>query len=149
MLKGNNLSPSLEDYLESILFLEKKNRVARVKDIAELLKVQMPSVTGALKNLREKNLVEYEKNSFIVLTESGKKIADSVQKRHDILTKFLKNILLLKNENAEDQACQIEHIITPGTAKRIKNLTIFMENFFSKNKDYSREEWEKILSEDK
>ena len=71
------LSASIEDYLEAIGHLEKQNRVARVKDIAERLNVQMPSVTGALKVLRGKGLVNYERNSYITLTEDGLKVADS------------------------------------------------------------------------
>ena len=62
-MSGQNLTPSLEDYLEAILRLERKNRVARVKDIAVLLNVQMPSVTGALKNRRARERVNSEKNS--------------------------------------------------------------------------------------
>ena len=61
--KERQLSTSLEDYLEAIIRLEKANRVARVKDIAGALNVQMPSVTGALKTLRDKGYVDYERNS--------------------------------------------------------------------------------------
>ncbi len=79
------LTPSLEDYLETILQLEKKNRVARVKDIAQELGVQMPSVTGALKNLRSKGMIEYEKNSFINLTPQGMDIAVKVYEKHKLI----------------------------------------------------------------
>ena len=91
MENNYKLTPSLENYLEAILFIETRNRVARVKDIADHLKVQMSSVTVALKNLKGKGLVSYEKNSFIVLTEKGKVIAVNTQKKHDIIRFFLEN----------------------------------------------------------
>lgn len=146
MKKTDKLTTSLEDYLEAILFLEEKNRVARVKDIAEFLSVQMPSVTGALKTLRSKELVEYERNSFINLTKEGLKIAKSIRKRHDILHGFLKKILLLPEEIADSEACKIEHSIDLTTATRISNLTLFIEKMIEDNK-MDHKEWEKIISE--
>ncbi|MDC7239814.1 MAG: metal-dependent transcriptional regulator [Spirochaetales bacterium] len=134
-----NLTPSLEDYLEAILQLEEKNRVARVKDIAERLSVQMPSVTGALKNLKSKGLIEYEKNSFINLTPQGKELAEAVLSKHKILLSFLENSLFLGAEKAADEACRIEHSIDKETARRVDNLNSFL------TKTYSEKELEKII----
>ena len=133
MDKDVKLTPSLEDYLEAILQLEKKNRVARVKDIAEKLSVQMPSVTGALKNLKSKGMIEYEKNSFINLTPKGGKIARSILSRHEILVSFLEQALFLPAEQAQEEACKIEHSINQDTATRIKNLTAHLREQFSDN----------------
>ncbi|MDA3957008.1 metal-dependent transcriptional regulator [Oceanispirochaeta sp.] len=130
MEKNVKLTPSLEDYLEAILQLEKINRVARVKDIAEKLSVQMPSVTGALKNLKSKGMIEYEKNSFINLTARGKELAEIVLKKHNILVTFLEETLLLDTGKAEDEACRIEHSIDLDTAKRIKNLSSYLRESF-------------------
>jgi len=141
MEKNVKLTPSLEDYLEAILQLEEKNRVARVKDIAEKLSVQMPSVTGALKNLKSKGMIEYEKNSFINLTETGKELAEIVLKKHQILVQFMEEILLLDTEKAEEEACRIEHSIDQTTARRIKNLSRHLTSTF---KD-SKTELEKII----
>jgi len=135
------LTPSLEDYLEAILQLEQKNRVARVKDIAERLSVQMPSVTGALKNLKSKGMIEYEKNSFINLTPRGQEIARSVLGKHEILTEFLKKGLLLSPRIAEEEACRIEHSIDQDTAVRIKNLTEYLASSF----EGKTEKLEKII----
>lgn len=129
----NELSPSLEDYLETILALETKYRVARVKDIAAALNVQMPSVTGALKTLKKKELVNYEKNSFISLTETGMQIAKSVQHRHSILTDFLDKILGYEREKASDIACKMEHTMDPTVANRFKSLTEFLQDQFANN----------------
>jgi len=141
MDKNVKLTPSLEDYLEAILQLEEKNRVARVKDIAEKLSVQMPSVTGALKNLKSKGMIEYEKNSFINLTETGKELAEIVLKKHQILVQFMKEILLLDSEKAQEEACRIEHSIDQTTARRIKNLSQHLSSVFKENKS----ELEKII----
>ncbi len=145
MVKGNGLTPSLEDYLEAILILERMNKVARVKEIAASLKVQMPSVTGALKNLKKKGLVSYEKNSYITLTGKGRIIALSVENRHLALACFLKKILLVPVEEAQTMACKIEHSITPDIALRFHNCTKYIENEIFLKKAVSTEEWEKLL----
>src|SRR6056297_2339471 len=103
------LTRSMEDYLEAILLLEKQNQEARVKDIADHLGVRMPSVTGALKNLRAKGLIDYEKNSFITLTGIGLEKAEEVVEKHQTLFQFLHTILGLEAEDAEEEACRIEH----------------------------------------
>lgn len=123
MRNKEELTPSMEDYLETILLLEQKNRVARVKDIAEKLSVQMPSVTGALKSLKTRELVEYEKNSFINLTPKGLKLARAIHHKHTILVEFFSEALGLDGEYAEEQACMVEHAIDNDTAERFRNLT--------------------------
>ncbi len=117
------LTPSLEDYLETILILETENRVARVKEIAENLNVRMPSVTSALRNLRDRGLIAHEKNSFITLTKEGKEIAQEVHKKHHILLTFFSEVMDLPKEQAEEVACAIEHIIDEGVADKFKKLT--------------------------
>jgi len=146
MKNKNKLTTSLEDYLEAILFLEEKNRVARVKDIADFLSVQMPSVTGALKTLRAKDLVEYERNSFINLTKEGMKIARSIRNKHDILHNFLKDILLLHEDIADDEACKIEHAIDQSTAARINNLTKYIKTMIQEDK-IDADQWQKVIME--
>ena len=146
-MNNQKLTPSLENYLEAILFIETRNRVARVKDIADHLKVQMSSVTVALKNLKEKSLVNYEKNSFVVLTEKGKIIAANTQKKHDIIRYFLENILKLNPSEADRAACEIEHIIDIDTASKISNCSNFINEMKNINK-ISDKDWEKILTKD-
>jgi DtxR family Mn-dependent transcriptional regulator len=109
--KQPNLSESLEDYLEVILDLERENKVARAKEIAERLGVQRGSVTGALKNLSERKLINYEPYSYITLTALGKKIAAKITQRHEVLKDFFFRILQLDEERAEATACRMEHAI--------------------------------------
>jgi DtxR family transcriptional regulator, Mn-dependent transcriptional regulator len=145
MEASSDLSASMEDYLETVLVLEKRNRVARVKEIAEALNVQMPSVTGALKILRHRGLVHYEKNSYIHLTDEGMKVARSIQDRHFALARFLRKGLGLSAEEAQDTACKIEHVISPEVASRLQYLTDFIEGCIATGEMDSRE-WEKILT---
>lgn len=118
----SNLSESMEDYLEAIFILQEKNRVARVKEIAEIIGVKMPSVTVALKFLKEKGLIEYEKNSYITLTEEGIKIAQTTLEKHNILTDFFSKVLNLEKQS-EQIACHLEHVIDISAAKKIEKLT--------------------------
>jgi DtxR family Mn-dependent transcriptional regulator len=148
MKESKPLTQSLEDYLEAIYHLEKRNRVARVKDIAEFLSVQMPSVTGAVKNLKQRKLVNYEKNSFISLTDKGHTLARSVLRRHEALQTFLEEVLLIPPEEAKEIACKLEHSIDPEITLRIRNCTQYLkENVFQKS--VSAEEWRDLIAGEK
>ena len=148
MLMENSLTKSLEDYLEAILLLEQEHRVARVKDIAHQLNVQMPSVTGALKSLKKKELIHYEKNSFIRLTEKGLTIAQSIYRRHEILLTFLEKILLLPHDKAEEAACKIEHTLDSATAHRIERLSGFLQASLLDSSQIPQEKWQAFLEDE-
>lgn len=115
----DRLSESLEDYLEVIIDLEKTNKVARVKDIAERLGVLRGSVTGALKNLNEKGLINHEPYGFITLTPMGAKKAREVARRHSVIKGFLFDVLQLGDEAAEANACRMEHAMDKGAIDRL------------------------------
>ncbi|MBW1974807.1 MAG: metal-dependent transcriptional regulator [Deltaproteobacteria bacterium] len=124
MPENNSISASLEDYLEIIYQLQKKHKVARAKAIADKMKVQKASVTGALKSLAAKGLINYEPYSTITLTQKGEKIAKQIIHRHEILKEFFQSVLQLSPEQAEVNACKIEHVIHP---KAVQKLTKFLE----------------------
>ena len=147
-LAGKQLSASLEDYLEAIIKLEKDNRVARVSDIARLLSVQMPSVTGALKVLRKKGLINYSRNSFISLTGRGRRIASSVNGKHESLYRFLSEILLLPDDIARDEACKIEHSVDCETVRRLVKLVNFFDLYIFKTKKHGELWWKQVLEKD-
>ena len=130
------LSESLEDYLEVILDLETTKKVARVKEIAERLGVQQGSVTSALKNLEEKNLINYKPYSFITLTPGGKKIAKEITKRHVALKNFLSQILQVDEETAESTACRMEHAIDKNTMERLITFFNFINTCPRTGKDW-------------
>jgi len=119
MKKGTGLSESLEDYLEVILDLEKTSKVARGKDIAERLDIKRGSVTGALKILEEKGLVNYAPYSYITLTPKGGKIAREITRRHVALRDFLYKVLQVDAETANATACRMEHVIDEKTMERL------------------------------
>ena len=139
-LYGNTeLTPNMEDYIEKIAFLSETNRVVRVRDIAAILKIKMPSVTAALNKLKEQGLIEYEKYGYIELTSRGGIIAKRVISRHLCLKEFFFNVLKLPEEKAEEEACRIEHHISPETCKRIHKLLLYYKSDEDKHKDWIRE----------
>ncbi len=114
-----NLTESLEDYLKVILDLEKTQKVARAKDIAERMNVRRGSVTNALKSLEEKGLVNYAPYSFITLTQKGQGIAQQISHRHNVLKTFLVKLLNMSESAAETTAGRMEHTIDEETLKRL------------------------------
>ncbi|MDM8552867.1 metal-dependent transcriptional regulator, partial [Desulfobacterales bacterium HSG2] len=117
--KEMEFSESVEDYLETILDLEKTNKVARAKDIAERMGFRQGSVTGALKNMAEKGLINYEPYSFITLTRKGTKIAREITRRHTVLKDFLFRVLQLDVKKADAVACRMEHDIDKASVDKL------------------------------
>jgi DtxR family Mn-dependent transcriptional regulator len=111
MAKKNVLTESMEDYLEAILALERLHETARAKDIAERLGVQRGTVTGALKTLEEKGLINYAPYSHITLTREGAEIAGEINRRHKVIRNFLTEVLRIAPETAEATACRMEHVV--------------------------------------
>ena len=110
---------SAENYLETILILSKRLPVVRSVDIATELGFKKSSVSVAMKHLREKNHITVTDAGFIYLTEEGKKIADMIYERHDILTRGLSS-LGVPADIAEEDACRIEHVISTESFRAIK-----------------------------
>ena len=102
---------SSEDYLEDILVLSKKLPVVRSVDVANDLGFAKPSISVAMKKLREKNLITVTDAGFIYLTAEGKKIAEEVYERHTLFTEWLIKIGV-DPEIAADDACKLEHAIS-------------------------------------
>ena len=121
------ISPALEDYLESIFIIQNKGKPARVKDIAALIKVKAPSVIEALSHLQKKDLVIHERYGFIELTPDGLNMAKKLYERHTMLKKFFHQVLGIDKDLAEEDACRIEHYLSPDTLKRILSFIQFIE----------------------
>ena len=118
-IPSNEVSPALEDYLETILDLCRENGRARVVDIAGRLEVGKPAVTAALKTLSDKKLINYSPYKAVSLTERGNEIAEGVHNRHLALKSFLVDILGMDVEAAEIDACKMEHAIGPQLLERL------------------------------
>ena len=110
---------SAENYLETILMLSKKLPVVRAVDIANELGFKKSSVSVAMKQLREKEHIAVSDAGFITLTESGRAIAEMVYERHETITKLLTS-LGVPGEIASEDACRIEHVISPESFEALK-----------------------------
>lgn len=110
---------SAEDYLETILLLSQRLPVVRAVDIATEMDFKKSSVSVAMKNLREKGFITVTDAGFIYLTDSGKKIAEMIYERHDVLTQYLIS-LGVPQSVAEEDACKIEHVISEESFHALK-----------------------------
>lgn len=117
------ISPSLEDYLETIYFLKVKKASVRVTDIALELNIAKPSVINAISKLIEAGFVTQERYGLVELTDTGVKQAKIIFSKHKAIKNFLINVLGVTEETAEEEACKIEHIISQDTIDRMKRLT--------------------------
>ena len=105
----------VEEYLETIYDLESRDGSAKTTAIAKCLKIAPASVTEVLKSLSDKGFVQYEPYHGATLTEAGKKIADTIKRKHRLLEVFLTDVLKLNREKVHDEACRMEHTISEDT----------------------------------
>ena len=110
---------SLEDYLETILMLQKSRGQVRSIDIANEMNFTKPSVSVAMKNLREKQYITMDSIGYITLTEAGRQRAEDVLERHTILSDLLMYIGVSK-ETALADACKVEHDLSEESFEAIK-----------------------------
>ena len=116
---NKQLTESLENYLETIGMLIRKNKIARVKDISKELNVKNSSVNIALNVLADKGLIVHEKYGYVELTPEGKQLADDIQHKEDVLFQFFTEILDVDKDIALKDACRIEHTISDETLAKL------------------------------
>ena len=121
---------SLEDYLETILILQKSRGQVRSIDIANEMNFTKPSVSVAMKNLREKGYITMDSTGYITLTEVGRQRAEDVLERHTLLADLLMRIGVSK-ETALADACKVEHDLSEESFEAIKRA-LLSENSPSK-----------------
>ena len=114
-----NIYESAEDYLERILILQEEKGEVRSIDIAHDMGYSKPSISVAMKKLKEAGLINIDEHGFITLTKEGHIIADRVYERHIVLKKILINIGV-DPKQAEKDACKVEHVISEETFEAIK-----------------------------
>ena len=117
---------SAEDYLEMILRLTEEKGYARSVDIAMGLGVSKPSVSVAMKQLREGGYIVMDKDNYISLTDTGKEIAHRIYERHKVLTRML-TMIGVDEQTAENDACKVEHDISVQTFIALKDQLEKME----------------------
>ena len=120
-----NIHESAEDYLERILMLRLKNGMVHSIDIVRELDYSKPSVSVAMKRLRENGYIEMDGNGYITLLPSGEEIAARIYDRHQLLAEFLTR-LGVSSENAVADACKIEHDISNESYEKIKEAVFHM-----------------------
>ncbi len=113
---------SAENYLETILILSKQQPHVRSIDIATELNFSKPSVSVAMKNLRENGYILVDKDGYITLTESGLRIAETMYERHTLISDWLIT-LGVNPKTAVEDACKIEHVISAESFAAIKKHT--------------------------
>ena len=111
---------SAENYLETILILSQRNGNVRSIDIANELAFSKPSVSVAMKNLRTQGHIVVDNDGYIKLTESGRKIAETIYERHTLISNWLVHLGVPAEIAAED-ACRMEHVISPESFAAIKD----------------------------
>lgn len=109
----------MEDYLEAIYRLSEKDGVSRVSSIAEAVGVKRPSVSKALKRLHREGLVTHTPYGGAAVTTRGRQVAQAQVRSHRALTRFLQEVLALRGELAEHDACLMEHAISQETVERL------------------------------
>lgn len=114
-----NIYESAEDYLEAILMIQKRKGVVHSIDIAEEKGYSKASVSIAMKKLRENGYITMAKTGEITLLPPGKRIAQKIFERHQLLTNFFVKIGV-DEETAEQDACRVEHDLTEITYNKLK-----------------------------
>jgi len=137
--KDNDLSASLEDYLEAIFNIARQSKIARSKDIAKLLGVSRASVTGALRMLKDKGLANYKPYGYVTLTKTGQAAAAEVVRKHNILKYFFIKILGVEPDIAQKAACKAEHALGPGIISRLLSFIEFMTESGKNGRDLADE----------
>ena len=115
------MQESPEDYLEPIYMLSLHSSEVRSIDVARHLGYSKPSVSVAMKRLRENGYVNMDDNNLLTLTESGLAIARSIYERHQVISGYLMSIGV-SEENALKDACRIEHVLSEETFHKIKEI---------------------------
>lgn len=116
------ITPTLENYLKTIHFLQKRNPSVRLIEIADRMSVTKPSANHAVAQLTKKGLVEHEKFGPIRLTDKGTETAEKLVSKFDTIKRFLMLVLNLNEETASTEACAIEHTICEVTLEKMAAL---------------------------
>lgn len=133
------LTQSQEDYLEAIHQIVVEKGEARVKEIAEEVGVKAPSVTGALRNLAEKSLVNYTPYGAVTLTPAGAEIAREIARRHRTIRLFLEDVLCVSTDEAKSTACRMEHVVSREVMQRLVEYLEFTNHCASERPRWSQD----------
>ena len=128
MAESKSLTASLEDYLEAIFHVAAEKGAARAKDISKRMKVNSSSVTGALRSLADRGLVNYAPYDIVTLTPKGMRLAKDVIRRHEVLRDFFVKVLAVEEAEGEEGACKMEHVLPRNILERLVQYIDFLES---------------------
>ena len=117
--------PAFERYMETIYEIEAAGGEVRVKDIAAALGVSYPSVSEMVDRLVENGFVTHDKYQQISLTAVGRRVGKGLDRKHEIIKRFFCNVLGVKEDVADRDACEIEHVISDET---LNKLVMYLES---------------------
>ncbi len=125
--KKQYITSTMEDYLEAIFNISQEKKAVRVKDIARRLGVRMPTVTNMLKTLSERGMIDYEKYEYLELMKKGSDAGQEIAHRHQTFKSFLTDILKIDPDQADADACKMEHAVSPTTLDAFVDFMEFIE----------------------
>jgi DtxR family Mn-dependent transcriptional regulator len=120
------MTQALEDYLKTIGLLADRGEV-RITDVAARLGVSKPSALTAVRSLEEQGFLKHGYYRTITLTEGGKEKAMELRGRYEFLSSFLQDVLGVSAEATKRDSCQLEHILSEETLKKMKSLKQYQE----------------------
>ena len=118
------MTPSVQDYLKAILELSEESAPIKSIDIASVLGHSRASVSKAMNRLKDAGYISKEKYSSIALTDFGRKTADEIKKRNQLIQFFLTDILGVEVNTAKGDACRMEHAISIETAEKLEKYLL-------------------------
>ncbi len=121
------LSATQENYLEAIARLAAEKGAARARDIAEALSVHKSTVTAALRSLADRGLINYAPYAVATLTPKGRRIAQRIVRRHEVIRSFLTDVLLIDERIADANACRMEHVLDKQVLERLRLFADFVK----------------------
>lgn len=136
MENKNILSCRMEDYLKTIFIIQKENGTVRIKDLANALGVKMPSISEAVKGLKKKGMVNYQKKSAMTLTDQGRVMAEEIILREETVKSFLESALFVEEDRARAMASDILHCIDNKTSNRLKKFTYYLKEEMIPNSEW-------------
>lgn len=116
---AKRVTEGFERYLDAIYEIHCSGKEVRVGELADQLGISMPSVSEMVERLVQGSFVKHDKYSKIELTEKGQTIAEKLRRRHQVLRTFFISILGVDEEVADQDACEIEHVISDETMDRL------------------------------
>lgn len=127
MKNEKKLTESLEKYLKAVHFLVLKNKAARVKDVANFLNIGPSSVSEALRTLADKEYINYQPYGIITLTDKGEEYAVQISQRHNIISNFLEDVLLIDSDKVNESAQKIAFSIPEEVLTKFVCFLEFMQ----------------------